>query len=49
MESKYGLNWIFKKEECVEQKLINVMEKLGLKYQEGGELLPLSTENNLIK
>ena len=33
----------------IEQKLINVMEKLGLKYQEGEDLLPLSTENNLIK
>jgi hypothetical protein len=33
----------------IERKLIIVMEKLGLKYQEEEELHPLSPENNIIK
>jgi hypothetical protein len=33
----------------IEHKLINVMQKLGLKFEEEGDLLPPSTENNLIK
>jgi hypothetical protein len=33
----------------IERKLIIVMKNLGLKYQEGEELPPLSSDNNLIK
>jgi hypothetical protein len=35
--------------EDIERKLIIVMEKLGLKYQEGEEFNALSPENNIIK